>query len=493
MRKLLQFISTNFFPFHFITYMIGLSILNRRTHIPVGVDPILVGIDPNDGLPLFPQKILNVRKYVLGLAMFFYCTLGSNGQVVVYNVPLADLVNCAEPGFCPGPDVYNNCIGDIGFTWISGNPAPAISVSVSFNYDIECGGGGNSYGTTLNTLAQPGTFTPPDDCGVCQPNNIYTFICNPADYNSGALNTFMIESSAIGICVGLDVDAALGGFYAQITVCYQSPPSYSTCPANQTVNTDPGLCTAVVPYVTVVDGCPSSTESYTFAGATVGAGAGNGSGSAFNVGVTTVTVTATNGNPPDATCVFTVTVNDLQLPTAICPADVTISADVGLCSSSAVVLGAPLIGDNCGVSSVVDDGVSPYPVGTTVVTWTVTDINGNTNTCTQNVTVTDNENPTITCPADQTVNNDPGLCSAIVNGIAPMASGDNCPGTAITYNIVGATVGAGVNDVSGTAFNVGLSTVTYIITDASSNTASCSFNVTVNDIEVPTIDRKSVV
>jgi hypothetical protein len=36
-----------------------------------------------------------------------------------------------------------------------------------------------------------------------------------------------------------------------------------------------------------------------------------------------------------------------------------------------------------------------FPVGTTTVTWTVTDVNGRTNTSTQDVTVVDTQKPTI--------------------------------------------------------------------------------------------------
>ena len=46
------------------------------------------------------------------------------------------------------------------------------------------------------------------------------------------------------------------------------------------------------------------------------------------------------------------------------------------------------------------DASGTYPVGTTVVTWTATDVHGNTSTCTQNVTVSETAAPTITCAAD---------------------------------------------------------------------------------------------
>jgi hypothetical protein len=42
-----------------------------------------------------------------------------------------------------------------------------------------------------------------------------------------------------------------------------------------------------------------------------------------------------------------------------------------------------------------DHPSTTYPVGTTTVTWTATDIHGNSSTTTATVVVTDNENPVI--------------------------------------------------------------------------------------------------
>ena len=85
-----------------------------------------------------------------------------------------------------------------------------------------------------------------------------------------------------------------------------------------------------------------------------------------------------------------------------CDALVTVPAPTAFADNCAPSATA----DNCGVATVINDyngtasADDTYPVGTTTVTWTVTDVNGNTNTCTQDVTVvTDNEAPTITCSA----------------------------------------------------------------------------------------------
>ena len=86
-----------------------------------------------------------------------------------------------------------------------------------------------------------------------------------------------------------------------------------TCPANITVPSVVGGCTAVVAYAPVVTGTPAPTVTYSFSGATTGSGNGTGSGSTFNVGVTTVTITATN-SCGTVNCSFTITVGDSQLP-----------------------------------------------------------------------------------------------------------------------------------------------------------------------------------
>lgn len=202
--------------------------------------------------------------------------------------------------------------------------------------------------------------------------------------------------------------------------------------------------------------------------------ANTASGSTFPVGTTTVSYMAKDSTGNTASCSFTVTVVDNQNPTITCPADVLVNADNGLCRATNVNLGTPTTGDNCGVQGTSNDGPTSYPVGTTVVKWTVTDVNGNTATCTQNVTVKDNQNPTITCPADVVVNADNGLCRATNVNIGTPATGDNC----------------GVQGTSNdgpASYPVGTTVVTWTATDVNGNTATCTQNVTVLDNQNPTI------
>ena len=150
----------------------------------------------------------------------------------------------------------------------------------------------------------------------------------------------------------------------------------------------------------------------------------------------------------------------------------------------ATVGNSPAVGIN-------DISGTTFNVGVTTVTYTVEDAAGNTATCNFTVTVTDDENPTITCPANVSQTADPGVCNAVVNGLAPTATNDNCGIILQTWTLAGATVGAsagvGINDASGQTFNVGVTTVTYTVEDAAGNSATCNFTVTVTDDENPTI------
>ncbi|HNB82730.1 MAG TPA: HYR domain-containing protein, partial [Chitinophagaceae bacterium] len=115
--------------------------------------------------------------------------------------------------------------------------------------------------------------------------------------------------------------------------------------------------------------------------------------------------------------------------------------------------------------------------GNHVITVYATDISNNVSSCTHTVTVLDTIKPTLTCPANISVPSSFGQCAAIVMFINPNGT-DNCPG-AITTQIAGLP--------SGSAFPVGTTTNTFRVTDASGNSSTCSFTVTVNDVEAPLI------
>lgn len=118
----------------------------------------------------------------------------------------------------------------------------------------------------------------------------------------------------------------------------------------------------------------------------------NNAPNTFPVGNTTVTWTATDKSGNTATCEQTVMVtqkiSDNENPTITCPTDVSAVTSEGQ-DNATVNLGNAITDDNIGVASVDNDAPQTYPIGTTTVTWTVTDLAGNTATCQQTVTVKD--------------------------------------------------------------------------------------------------------
>jgi hypothetical protein len=107
------------------------------------------------------------------------------------------------------------------------------------------------------------------------------------------------------------------------------------------------------------------------------------------VGNTTLTYSATDAHGNSASATQTVTVIDNTAPVISCPANITLEPS---CPTGAIATYAtPTATDNCAVQSVVRSAGpasgSVFPIGTTTVTHTATDIYGNTSSCSFTVTV----------------------------------------------------------------------------------------------------------
>ena len=188
-----------------------------------------------------------------------------------------------------------------------------------------------------------------------------------------------------------------------------------------------------------------------------------------NVGSNTVTLTVTDLNGNVATCSSTVTVVDATNPNAICQ-NITVALD----SNGVISITAAQIDngstDACGIDTMIIS-VSSFNcgnVGENLVTLTVTDVNGNSDNCFSTITVVDNIAPEFTlCPADIVIQPDSSNCNPYATWNTPIAT-DNCAVTSLTSNFQ-----------SGNSFPVGTTTVTYTAIDASGNTTTCSFDITV--------------
>jgi hypothetical protein len=115
-------------------------------------------------------------------------------------------------------------------------------------------------------------------------------------------------------------------------------------------------------------------------------------------------------------------------------------------------------------------------LGPNTVSLTVTDLRGNTSTCTATVTVEDNTGPTAQCQ-DINISLDVSGNGTVTGTQMGAGSTDNCAGT-LTFS---------PDEIGYDCANIGTGTIQLIVTDGEGNTASCTSVVTVEDILAPEV------
>jgi hypothetical protein len=155
------------------------------------------------------------------------------------------------------------------------------------------------------------------------------------------------------------------------------------------------------PTITVNGPNPQTVECHT-SFSDPGATANDNCGSSFaaiasgsvnvnTVGTYTITYNATDASGNVAAAVTrTVNVIDTTAPVVSCPANVVVNLPVNSSATSmAVSYAAPTATESCSTATITTNHASGsvFPVGTTAVTVTATDVAGNSSSCTFNVTV----------------------------------------------------------------------------------------------------------
>ena len=197
-----------------------------------------------------------------------------------------------------------------------------------------------------------------------------------------------------------------------------------------------------------------------------------------DLGANTVTVTATDGSGNTTTSTTSVTVVDNIDPviTVVAnPADVILDATGSGSITAAMVASAT---DNCTAAptiTVTPTTVDCSDLGVVTVTVIASDANGNTSTASVPLNVVDNAAPVITSAQGDTTL---AACEAQFNYAVNVT--DNCGFTA--------TMTSGL--ASGAAFPVGTTTVTWVFADASGNSVTHSFDVTVEPLGTYTLPVK---
>ncbi|HRI27124.1 MAG TPA: HYR domain-containing protein [Chitinophagales bacterium] len=393
-------------------------------------------------------------------------TLNANCQATLptYNAQSAT-DNCGTPAVSQSP-ISGTVITGVGSTTVT------LTATDSNNNTRTCSFSVNRVDTAPPTITCPTTqtLTLSANCTVALPAYSGTSADNcstPTVTQSPIAGTTLtgVGSSTV-ILTAVDAGNLTATCSFTITRVDNTPPTIS-CPATQTLTLNSNCATTLPAYsaASVSDNC-AAAPTVTQAPA---------SGVALSgVGSSTVTLTASDGNGNTATCSFTVNRVDTTPPAITCPTAQTLTLGA-TCTVLLPAYNATTTTDNCNTPAVTQSplaGITLTGVGATTVTLTANDGNGNTNTCSFAVNRVDTTPPTITCPNNIVQNSTATTCDATVNWTTPTTA-DNCS----VISVVPSTT-------SGSTF-AGNSTVTYTVTDASNNTATCSFTVTINDAQPP--------
>ena len=253
-------------------------------------------------------------------------------------------------------------------------------------------------GTTFNVdLPADCLYTVPDGSGLftitdnCDPTPVYSQ--NPAagfiiGSGAGTYSVIVTGTDASGNFFDTNISLILSDVTAPVIIC----------PANTTQDADASCNISLLDYTgsaTTGDSCdaaPVVTQS-PVAGTII-----NGAGT-----VQTVTLTSTDASGNFSTCTFDVTVVDVTPPSIVCPANISVNNDSGLCGAVATWLNTDIsASDNCGISTITQTtgqaSGTLFPVGTTTNTFVVVDNAGLSATCSFDVIVTDTEPPVDTTP-----------------------------------------------------------------------------------------------
>jgi HYR domain len=232
-----------------------------------------------------------------------------------------------------------------------------------------------------------------------------------------------------------------------------------TPPAAVTLFTGPGAtsCGVTVSNLDATFGTATATDNCPGVGTPTRSGVP--AGNFFPVGQTTLTYSVIDAHGNQGTATQIVTVVDNTAPVITCPSNIVLEPS---CPSGAIATWTePATSDNCGVQSVVRTGPasgSVFPIGTTTVSYTVTDIHGNAASCSFTVTV---------LTAAQTVQN----MIARVQALQPPLSGTQVQGLNSKLQAALDAINQGKTNVACNKLNDFISQVTGFINNGTLTSA----------------------
>ena len=413
---------------------------------------------------------------------------GGGSSIVVNNIEATATDNCETPTI--GYVIFGTT-PTIGTGDASGNTFEVGTTTVTYT---STDSGGNSVSCNFNvTVIQdqlmiecPSDLNQATDANICSANldlpvtilsntnNINTIswdITGSSGPASGIGNisnfSFNIGTSTVVYTV-TDIFGATETCTFEVTITDQEGPLISNVPADTTVECDNIPVAALLSAndqcdgVTVVGLVSETVSPGPIPGSQIITRTWSTVDMAGNISVANQTVTAIDSSAPSITC----------------PPDISINSTVPTCGVN-VSWTIPTATDNCDTNPIITSTFTPndfFPFGTTVVTYFAEDNAGNIDSCQFNVIVNDVEVPVFSnCPIDMIIPSGVN-CDTVATWIDPTIT-DNCDENVTVV----------VSPDLGTAFTAGTTTVTYTATDASGNESTCSFNITVIDMEAPII------
>lgn len=392
----------------------------------------------------------NNQAYASGVNLGTATATDNSGSVAVTNNAPAQYPMGTTTVTWTATDAAGNQASAIQLVIVEDKQAPALAGPS--NKVVNTNAGVN-YATGVNL----GTASATDNSGgtVAITNNA------PAQYQLGVNIITWTATDASGNTTSAE----------QIITVRDAEPPVITGVTNVVVNAAPGTNSAIVTSL----GNPVATDNVQLVSLT-----NNATGTVYNIGTTSVIWTAIDAAGNSSTGVQLVIVKDITAPVLVgVPADITASC-ANIPAATAVTAT-----DNYDAQVTVQltesstKGTNPasanYYNYTITRTWTATDAAGNSTSATSTVTVIDDQAPVFVQPLDITANSSATICGATVN--YTVNATDAC-GSPVTYTY---------SNASGSVFPIGITTVTVTATDASGNSITRSFTVTITDNQPPVI------
>ncbi|MCB9333928.1 MAG: HYR domain-containing protein [Lewinellaceae bacterium] len=397
-------------------------------------------------------------------------------------------------------------------------------------YTLTFGGGGNPSGTQYMvtwTIAPTFTTSPPIDPGLVTLEGDFVGVMGMTPTTELDL-TGMIDNENVN---SIDITFTVTPKYGP---CAGEPQSITVTvrPLPQVLGISPtppaAICSGatVGPFTVnhnIVSGTNNNQIMWEWTGTGIVAGVPNGEDLNGNPTLIVTATTLTNMGATAQTAKLTIVPKRLNAnsllcegpeytveilvepkPAIVCPDDILATTDGGDCDTTITLThpglnynqtncpgGSLVIGFAAGTpepASLPTGGtVSPggadaftFNNGQTLVTYTLTDGQGNMTSCTFTVEVTDNDKPTVNCPTPKTVECDQDLTPGPMAPTGEATASDNCPPVAmLTYND---------DDIS-----LGNCPQEYVLhrvwtaKDAAGNTSSCTQVINVDDSTPPVI------